>query len=266
MDKDHYKKDSNHTSLYASFLRRLGAFSFDWFFCQIAFLPLFLFFSYKSSSIKLILFSIIYVAYNSFFIYKRGATFGKRFAGIRVIKEKGEISFKDALIRELMLKPLSFILLGTGFFYMKKKKKRQTYYDKLLNLIVLQYPKLNLVKKLFLLILIIFYVIYLIRIIMIPQIFYQYIVNNEKSVVIESIKEKEKVINALTRVINESHENEKLNEINSQREKLCQKKYFGFGKKNCPLEELSVGDLKILDQKYEDLINYIYSIQIKNSH
>ena len=71
---------------------------------------------------------------------------GKKFIGLEVVKEEGQITLFDALRREVILKPLSILFFGLGIFYMFFNSKRQTFYDKRLNVVVLTTSKLSFLK------------------------------------------------------------------------------------------------------------------------
>ncbi|OGK08991.1 hypothetical protein A2767_02350 [Candidatus Roizmanbacteria bacterium RIFCSPHIGHO2_01_FULL_35_10] len=261
--------NNNYSSLYASFFERLGAIAVDWliilfiFFVLRTILALFI----PSSLLPfiiLIIFPIFSVLYNVLFIYKTGRTPGKRIVGIKVINEVGTISFGKAFLREAIFKPLSFILLGSGFIYMFFNQKKQTYYDKVLNLVVLKQSQASWVKKIFLIIIIIGFVLYLIQLIMIPVAFYRFYDDDKKSFIIESIQEKIKIVEISRPLVKKYGSEAELDKIKAKQQELCSNRFFGiFGNKDCQLEELDLQSLRDLEQTYEQAINYIVNVQSK---
>jgi uncharacterized RDD family membrane protein YckC len=74
---------------------------------------------------------LIFIAYEVYFIWKYGATFGKKMMKIKVVNTNYQpVSFKQALIRESIGKFLSGIF-SLGYFWALWDKDRQTWHDKL---------------------------------------------------------------------------------------------------------------------------------------
>lgn len=79
------------------------------------------------------------VAYYVYFISQQGATLGKKVLKIRVQKESGQnLTLVDAILREVVGKFISTIVLFLGFFWMLWDPQKQTWHDKLAKSVVVK--------------------------------------------------------------------------------------------------------------------------------
>lgn len=82
------------------------------------------------------LFALIYYVY---FIYKEGATPGKKLMKIRVVREDGQpITVIGAILREVVGKFVSGIVIGLGYLWVLWDKKKQAWHDKIAGTIVVK--------------------------------------------------------------------------------------------------------------------------------
>ncbi|MDO8498650.1 MAG: RDD family protein [bacterium] len=76
--------------------------------------------------------TILFFAYNVFFVWKSGATIGKKLLKVQVVNENYQpITFWQALIRETVGKFISTLVFSLGYFWAIWDKNRQTWHDKL---------------------------------------------------------------------------------------------------------------------------------------
>jgi uncharacterized RDD family membrane protein YckC len=76
--------------------------------------------------------SFVVLAVNIYLIQKEGYSIGKKLFNLRIIKEDGKTpSLVDAIIREVIGKFISAIVLGLGFLLIAIDEKKQGLHDKL---------------------------------------------------------------------------------------------------------------------------------------
>jgi uncharacterized RDD family membrane protein YckC len=80
------------------------------------------------------------VIFNVVFLTERyGQTLGKRFLGIRIIREDGgSVTYKTALLRHLIGYPLSILLFGLGICWALWDVRQQGWHDKLAHTLVVK--------------------------------------------------------------------------------------------------------------------------------
>lgn len=84
-----------------------------------------------------VIFSVLFLGIgwvvNVYLTGERGYSLGKKLMGLRVIKENGKcpIGLADALIREVIGKFVSAILLCIGFLIIPFDEKKQGFHDKI---------------------------------------------------------------------------------------------------------------------------------------
>lgn len=82
------------------------------------------------------LFALIYYVY---FIYKEGATPGKKMMKIRVIREDGQpITVVTAILREVVGKFVSGIVIFLGYLWVLWDKKKQAWHDMIAGTVVVK--------------------------------------------------------------------------------------------------------------------------------
>lgn len=82
-----------------------------------------------------VLFFLNYV----YFYTWRGQSFGKQLMGIRVVRTDGRpISYKTALLRNIVGYPLSFLFFGLGIIWILLDRRRQGWHDKIASTIVIK--------------------------------------------------------------------------------------------------------------------------------
>ncbi len=82
------------------------------------------------------LFALIYYVY---FIYKEGATPGKKVMKIRVVREDGQpLTVIGAILREVVGKAVSGIVFGLGYLWVLWDKKKQAWHDKIAGTVVIK--------------------------------------------------------------------------------------------------------------------------------
>lgn len=85
----------------------------------------------------------LWIIYSAVFLSIWSTTPGKKIYGLEVLKEDEErLDFSTALKRAF-LQPLSFFLLGAGFWNMNKNEKKQAWHDKSCHTIVIRVKKSN---------------------------------------------------------------------------------------------------------------------------
>ena len=68
-----------------------------------------------------------------------GQTFGKRFIGIRIVREDGSrLTYRTAAIRHFVGYPLSLLFGGLGIWWALWDNKQQTWHDKLVGTLVVK--------------------------------------------------------------------------------------------------------------------------------
>lgn len=76
-------------------------------------------------------FTGLQIIYTIILTINYGGTLGKLLFGLKVISlNEKEITFKQALIREVIGKPVSFVSLCLGFFWIAFDRKKQGWHDK----------------------------------------------------------------------------------------------------------------------------------------
>lgn len=259
---------------YASFWLRFLAVAVDWIFVTIvvALFRIVLYFTSIDSETTLNLFIVFYVfftcSYNVFCIYKFGATLGKRFAGIIVVKEEGTLTLFETIRREMFLKPISVLLFGVGVFTMFFNPKRQTYYDKKFHTVVLIKQTLSTVKQVFSFIIGFSFAIYLST--WTPFLYSILNAKNEqmKLDIIDGLNQKKEIME----VTNDPTEKQyteyyktKNTLIEQKMNKLCSKRILKIldKKSRCAFEDLDLNSLKEIDKLYEDAITEFMDVQTK---
>jgi uncharacterized RDD family membrane protein YckC len=84
---------------------------------------------------------VLLLGYNvwAFLLFVKGLTPGKKLLGIRVIKEDGTSpGFFTMLIRELMGKPISALVVFLGFLWILFDRDKQGWHDKLMSTYVVE--------------------------------------------------------------------------------------------------------------------------------
>lgn len=121
--------------LKGGFWSRLVAFIFDEVLILVGLFILFVIFDLigiRTEGFEKIIFWILSIAYNTVFIWKSGATIGKRWLRLRVVTtEYKPVSFGQALLRESLGKLYSTIVLNLGYLHALKNPQRQTWHDKM---------------------------------------------------------------------------------------------------------------------------------------
>lgn len=70
--------------------------------------------------------------FGGFLVYKQGQTLGKMFLGIRVVSIDGKpITWGKALLREILGKMISVLVLGLGYLWVIWDGKKQAWHDKI---------------------------------------------------------------------------------------------------------------------------------------
>ncbi len=118
----------------ASPLARLGAFFLDLAVPPVAFILIVLL-GLVELGVVLVLAYIIW----AFILFARGSTPGKKLLGIRVIKVDGDSAgFFTMLIRELIGKAISGMLMSLGFLWILIDRDKQCWHDKLMSTYVVE--------------------------------------------------------------------------------------------------------------------------------
>lgn len=258
--------------IYASFWLRFLAVAVDWIFVTIvavlfrialSFVPL-------DTVTSLDLFIVFYVfftfSYNTYCVYKFGATLGKKFAGIEVVKEEGALTLFEAIRREGLLKPISVLFFGIGILVMFFNPKRQTHYDKKLHLIVLVKTPLSFIKRIFVFLIGFAFAVYLST--WAPFIYGILNVKNEqvKRDMIDGLTQKKEIMDVMN-----SPEEEKFMEyyekkntpIKEKINELCAKRFLRIIDKKitCTFEDLNLTALREINKLYEDSITGFLDVQ-----
>lgn len=257
---------------YASFWLRFLAAAVDWVLITLIF-NLFrfflLFFQLPTSTnltISIIFYPFFTFLYNVFCIYAYGATLGKRFVGIEVVKEDGRITLFEAARREGLLKPVSVSFFGIGIFTMFFNPKKQTYYDKKLHLVVLIKTPLSFAKRVISFFIGFAFVVYLST--WAP---FLYGILNAKNVqmkldLIDELNQKKEILEN----VNDPKERqyveyyEKINiPIKQKIDELCSKRILKIidKKSKCTFEDFNLTSLKEVDKLYEKAIMGFMDVQ-----
>lgn len=84
-------------------------------------------------TLALALFNCVYLC------VRDGQSFGKRFIGIRIVREDGApLSYRTAILRHLVGYPLSVLVLGLGVLWALLDRKQQGWHDKLAGTLVVK--------------------------------------------------------------------------------------------------------------------------------
>lgn len=76
--------------------------------------------------------SVIFYVYSVYFVWKYGATLGKKWLKIRVVRTDGSnLTLFQAILREVIGKFISSLVLSLGYFWALWDKNRQTWHDKI---------------------------------------------------------------------------------------------------------------------------------------
>jgi len=113
----------------ATILRRWMASLVDGLILLVVIIPFVIF--YQSASSNLIP-NLLAWGYSVFFVWRFGATLGKKLLKIQVVTTKYEpVSFWGAFLREVVGKFLSSLIFGLGYAWALWDKDRQTWHDKI---------------------------------------------------------------------------------------------------------------------------------------
>ena len=84
--------------------------------------------------------TIVLLLVNGLYLCERyGQTFGKRFIGIRIVREDGSpLTYRTAAIRHFVGYPLSMLVGGLGFLWALWDNKQQGWHDKLAGTLVVK--------------------------------------------------------------------------------------------------------------------------------
>lgn len=86
----------------------------------------------KLEGLEKVIFWVLTIIYNSIFIYKSGATIGKKLLKLRVVNsEYKPVSLKQALLRESLGKFYSTVIFYLGYLHALKSPQKQTWHDKM---------------------------------------------------------------------------------------------------------------------------------------
>jgi len=258
--------------IYASFWLRFLAVAVDWVFVTIIAVLFRMALSFASLDPLTILdlFIVFYVfftfSYNTFCIYKFGATLGKRFAGIEVVKEEGAITLFETLRREALLKPVSIFFFGIGIITMFFNPKRQTHYDKKLHLVVLVRTPLSFTKRIFAFLIGFAFAVYLST--WTPFIYGILNIKNEqmKRDMIDGLTQKREIMDVINNPEEEKfmeYYKKKNTPIKEKINELCAKRFLKIidKKTTCTFEDLSLTALMEVNKLYEDAITGFLDVQ-----
>ncbi|MFI5206276.1 MAG: RDD family protein, partial [Candidatus Paceibacterales bacterium] len=130
--------------IYAGFWIRVAASFVDSFVIATPLLLLFLLFGFflpkdsALSSLANILFTIVFWAVDIYFVTKYGAAPGKMFFGLKIVTADGKYpGIKKALLREILGKIISGLLLNLGYLWVVFDKQKQGFHDKIAGTYVL---------------------------------------------------------------------------------------------------------------------------------
>lgn len=123
----------------AGFLTRVAALLVDFLLLLIFyFLVLVLFGDRLGEKLFTFLLSIIFVSYNVIFVWRQGATLGKKLLRVKIVLADGrKIGLGRALLRETIGKIISGIL-NLGYAWVIVNKKNQGFHDKIADTLVLR--------------------------------------------------------------------------------------------------------------------------------
>lgn len=78
------------------------------------------------------IFVILAVLVNLYLLYKKGFTVGKKVFNLRVVMENGQpLGISDIILREIIGKPISSVILGLGYILIAFDEKKQGLHDKI---------------------------------------------------------------------------------------------------------------------------------------
>lgn len=86
---------------------------------------------------------VVGIVYYVYFIGSSGQTIGKKLLKVRVVKKDDTTTNPDylaAVLREVIGKPLSALVLGLGYFWMLWDDHKQTWADKIAGTVVINVP------------------------------------------------------------------------------------------------------------------------------
>jgi uncharacterized RDD family membrane protein YckC len=83
--------------------------------------------------------NFVVLAYYIYFTYKYGATLGKKVMKIKIVREDGQpMTILTVILREVVGKFVSSVLLCLGYFWVMWDKKKQGWHDKIAKTIVIK--------------------------------------------------------------------------------------------------------------------------------
>ena len=136
---------SSDSLLYAGFGRRLVAVVIDWFITTtttfIIGLSIQVIFRIQTlGSIANLLSVSVMSVYGVYFVSQKGWTVGKKIMGIRVqnIETGQNLDLVSAILREVVGKFISALVLCLGYFWMLWDDKKQTWHDKIAKSVVVK--------------------------------------------------------------------------------------------------------------------------------
>lgn len=117
---------------YASFLERVGAVILDW---LILIIPT----AIVARATNPLVSQIVTYAYFVYFTGSSGQTLGKRVLNIKVVKADGSaMEYGSAVLREIVGKFVSGIILGIGFLFPLWDARKQALHDKVASTLVVK--------------------------------------------------------------------------------------------------------------------------------
>ena len=115
----------SRNAAYAGFWVRLGAFLVD------------VVFTIAASAIVPYVGAAVAVIFNIYLIYTRGYSLGKSVFNLRIVKEDGsKLDIVDVVLREVLGKFVSGLVLGLGFLLIIIDAKKQGLHDKIAHTVV----------------------------------------------------------------------------------------------------------------------------------
>jgi len=120
-------RSRSNKSAYAGFWIRLGAFLID------------VIFTIAASAAIPYVGAAVAVIFNIYLIYTRGYSLGKSVFNLRIVKEDGsKLDIVDVVMREVLGKFVSWLVLGLGFLLIIIDAKKQGLHDKIARTVVKQ--------------------------------------------------------------------------------------------------------------------------------
>ena len=250
---------------YANFLERYSAFAFDFYIFVVPTVLIFYVFQptkdlfqklYDSNKLFWDLaVSLLYFGYLIVTTKLYGKSLGKHILKLRIIPEDNKpIGWGRAVVREFLVRLISDIFF-LGYLYSLFNKKRQTFHDKVTNIIVVEEIPLNILRKL----LIIFVVILIpiILVILSMQLSFKNIqIQRDTQDLAEAVDQKLSLLESVKSTCNSINNNAK-----NYRKNYC---YKAIGKKEeCELTKIKLEDLKEFSIQLGNMTTECIDIQYK---